>query len=53
MILRKLENKKFIHETNKRHVTEMVFSLFGRTALTEKDRNLLLALFAKGPDSLE
>jgi TrmH family RNA methyltransferase len=53
MILHKLEEKKFIHKTNKKHVTEMVFSLFGRTILTEKDRNLLLALFDKGPDSLE
>jgi TrmH family RNA methyltransferase len=53
MILRKLEEKKFIHETNKKHVTEMVFSLFGRMILTEKDKALLLALFSKGPDSLE
>jgi len=53
MILRKLEEKKFIHETNRKHVTEMIFSLFGRVSLTEKEKNLLLALFAKGPDSLE
>ncbi|MCJ7579068.1 MAG: hypothetical protein MUP98_00870, partial [Candidatus Aminicenantes bacterium] len=53
MILNKLEEKNFIHPDNKRHVTERVFNLFGRLALTDKDRKLLLAIFAKGPDSLK
>lgn len=52
-ILEKLENKSFIHPDNKRHVTERVFSLFGRLALTDKDRKLLLAIFSKGPDSFK
>lgn len=53
MIIKKLEEKQFIHDTNRKHVTEMIFGLFGRTALTEKEKNLLVALFAKGPDSLD
>lgn len=52
-ILQKLEEKHFIHPDNKRHVTERVFSLFGRLALTDKDRKLLLAIFSKGPDSFK
>lgn len=47
LILNKLEKSKFIHKTNKRHMTEMIFDLFGRFALTSKDRKLLLALFSK------
>jgi tRNA/rRNA methyltransferase len=47
LILRKLEQKNFIHSTNKRHMTEMIYDLFGRFALTSKDRKLLLALFSK------
>jgi len=50
LILRKLEQKKFIHKTNKRHMTEMIYDLFGRFALTSKDRKLLLALFSKAID---
>jgi len=52
-ILRKLEDKQFIHSDNKEHVTERVFDLFGRLAMTDKDRKLLLAIFSKGPDSLK
>ncbi|MBN1273120.1 MAG: hypothetical protein JXB26_12695 [Candidatus Aminicenantes bacterium] len=48
LILKKLEAKGFIHKTNKNHVTDMIYSLFGRIVLTEKDRKLLLALFSKG-----
>jgi tRNA/rRNA methyltransferase len=48
--LDKLEKRRFIHRTNKRHMTEMIYDLFGRFALTEKDRKLLLALFSKGID---
>ncbi len=47
LILRKLEQKNFIYSTNKRHMTEMIYDLFGRFALTSKDRKLLLALFSK------
>ena len=47
LILRKLEQNNFIHSTNKRHMTEMIYDLFGRFALTSKDRKLLLALFSK------
>jgi TrmH family RNA methyltransferase len=49
-ILGKLEEKGFIHETNKAHMTEMIYDLFGRLDMTERDRRLLLALFAKGID---
>jgi tRNA/rRNA methyltransferase len=47
-ILLNLEKKGFIHKTNKNHVEEMVYDLFGRLTMTAKDRNLLLALFSKG-----
>ena len=47
LILDKLEKRRFIHEANKRHMTEMIYDLFGRFALTSKDRKLLLALFSK------
>ena len=48
LILDKLEERKFIHSTNRVHVTEMVYDLFGRLNMTEKDRSLLLAMFSKG-----
>jgi len=48
LILKKLEKEKFIHKTNKRHMTELVFDLFGRLTMTEKDRKLLMAIFSKG-----
>jgi len=47
-ILLNLEKKGFIHETNKNHVGEMVYDLFGRLTMTAKDRRLLLALFSNG-----
>jgi TrmH family RNA methyltransferase len=47
-ILLNLEKKGFSHKTNKKHVEEMVYDLFGRLTLTAKDRNLILALFSKG-----
>jgi tRNA/rRNA methyltransferase len=50
LILDKLEKRNFIHETNRRHMTDMVYDLFGRVALTEKDRKLVLALFSKAVD---
>ena len=48
MVLKKLEKKGFIHKTNKKHTTEMIYDLFGRLSMTEEDTRLLLALFAKG-----
>jgi len=48
LILDKLKDRRFIHESNSEHVTEMVHSLFGRLEMTEKDRNLLLAIFSRG-----
>lgn len=47
-ILNNLKQKGFIHMTNRRHVTQMIYDLFGRIGMTEKDRRLLLALFSKG-----
>ncbi len=48
LILTKLEEKRFLHRTNKRHVTEMIYDLLGRLAMTAKDKRLLLAIFSKG-----
>jgi TrmH family RNA methyltransferase len=48
VILMKLERAGFIHGTNRAHVTEMVRGLFGRLALTEKDRRFLMAVFTQG-----
>ena len=50
LILQKLEEKKFINPGNKVHVTSLVHDLFGRMAITAKDRDLLLAIFSKGAD---
>lgn len=53
LILKKLEEKRFIHAKNKRHVTEMIHDLFGRFSMTTRDKNLLLAVFSKGPDDFK
>ena len=50
LILQKLEVRGFLHRTNRQHVTEMVYDLFGRLTLTEKDRRFLLALFSEGTE---
>ncbi len=50
LILRRLEEKKFVHGGNREHVAGLVHDLLGRLAMTEKDRRLLLALFTKGVD---
>jgi TrmH family RNA methyltransferase len=47
-ILAILGERGFLHDTNRRHVTDVVFELFGRLSLTAKDRSLLLAVFHKG-----
>jgi tRNA/rRNA methyltransferase len=47
LVLDKLERRKFIHDTNRLHMTEMICDLFGKFALTEKDKKLVLAIFSK------
>jgi tRNA/rRNA methyltransferase len=47
LVLDKLERRRFIHDTNKLHMTEMIYDLFGKFALTEKDKKLVLAIFSK------
>lgn len=47
LIIGKLEKKRFIHETNRQHMAEMVYGLFGKMTMTAKDRRLILALFSK------
>ncbi len=46
LILKKLEDRKFIHSTNKAHAMEMIYDLLGRLTITAKDKKLLLALFS-------
>jgi tRNA/rRNA methyltransferase len=48
VILMKLEQAGFIHATNRTHITRKVQDIFGRIALTDKDRKLLMAIFNKG-----
>ncbi len=52
LILQKLENTRFLHEGNRKHVSEMVFELFGRLGMTAQDRDLLLAMFGKGAQNI-
>lgn len=47
LIIRKLEERGFLHETNRRHTTELLFDLLGRLSMTDRDRRLLLALFSE------
>ena len=49
-ILEKVEEKGFIHDKNREHMTERIFELFRRMNMTDKDRKLLLALFSKLPE---
>lgn len=46
-ILEKLAKKGFIHETNKEHITGRLYDFLGRTCLTPRDQELLLAIFSK------
>jgi tRNA/rRNA methyltransferase len=46
LILRKLEDRRFLHATNARHTSEMIRDLIGRLAITARDRRLLLAMFS-------
>ena len=45
VVLMKLERTGFIHGGNRAHVSEMVRGLFGRMALTDRDRKFLMAVF--------
>ena len=45
VVLMKLERSGFIHGENRAHVSEMVRGLFGRLALTDRDRKFLMAVF--------
>lgn len=47
-ILKKLDEKGFVHRTNRRHMEKRIYELFGRVQMSAKDRELLLALFSKG-----
>ena len=51
LILKKLEERKFIHSTNKVHASEMIYDLLGRLTITARDKKLLLALFSQALDS--
>ena len=53
LILRKLEEKRFVHGGNREHVADIMHDLLGRMVLTAKDRRFLLALFTKGVDPKE
>jgi len=46
LIIQKLEEREFIHSTNRRHTTQMLYDLLGRLAMTDRDRKLLLSLFS-------
>ena len=45
VVLMKLGKSGFIHGENEAHVSGMVRGLFGRMALTDKDRKFLMAVF--------
>jgi tRNA/rRNA methyltransferase len=44
----KMEEAGFIHDTNRRQLTDRIHGLFGRLALAAEDKALLLAVFSKG-----
>jgi TrmH family RNA methyltransferase len=46
LILDKLAGKGFIHAGNKEHISDRIYDLFGRLAMTDSDRKLLLAVFS-------
>jgi TrmH family RNA methyltransferase len=43
-----LKARRFMTGANEGHITEMICDLFGRLAMSDKDRRLLLAIFHKG-----
>lgn len=46
LVIQKLEKRGFLHPTNRRHTTEMLQDLLGRLSMTDRDRQLLLAMFS-------
>jgi TrmH family RNA methyltransferase len=48
LIIQKIDERGFIKPQSRDHIRQIVFDLFGRVVLTERDRGLLLALFSKG-----
>jgi tRNA/rRNA methyltransferase len=46
LIIQKLEEREFIHPTNRRHTSQMLHDLLGRLAMTARDHKLLLAMFS-------
>ncbi|MCJ7589303.1 MAG: RNA methyltransferase [Candidatus Aminicenantes bacterium] len=48
VFIRKMEERGFIHSTNRTHMEERISDLLGRLALTAEDGALFLALFSKG-----
>jgi len=50
MIVKKLEDKNFIHDSNRAHIMNRVHDLFGRLEMDQRDKKLLLAVFSKGAD---
>jgi len=46
-LIAKLSGRGFIHSTNRDHVAAWVRDYFGRTAMTDRDRGFLLAVFDK------
>ncbi|MFW6123646.1 MAG: RNA methyltransferase [Acidobacteriota bacterium] len=53
LIIKKLEDKKFIHNSNRTHIIDMMYDLFGRLEMRPKDKRLLLAVFSKGVEGRE
>ena len=53
LILQKLEEREFIHPTNRCHTTQMLHDLLGRLAMTDRDRKLLLAVFSHAGENGE
>ncbi len=51
IISAKLEKNGFIHDTNRQHVTNLLYDLFGRLTLSERDQRFLAAIFNKGLNS--
>jgi tRNA/rRNA methyltransferase len=48
IVLAKLEKNGFVHDTNREHVTNLLYDLFGRMTMSERDQRFLAAIFNKG-----
>jgi tRNA/rRNA methyltransferase len=53
LIIKKLEDKNFIHSSNRDHIMDRMYDLFGRLKMSHKDKTLLLAVFSKGVERRE